>query len=66
MFTVCVNLVLDCKYVQFQIILSLLWSIIFHTSKVNPHLIQDENRQQGKIGSFVRGRFQAIRPVVSI
>ena len=60
MFTVCVNLVLDCKYVQFQIILSLLWSIIFDTSKVDPHLIQDETGNRGKIASFVRGQFQAI------
>ena len=66
----CVNLVLDSKYVQFQIIFSLLWSMIVDTSKVDPHLNQYEKCQIkpsiGKIASFVRGGFHATWPVVTM
>ena len=42
MFTVCVSLVLDSKYLQSRIICSLLCSIIVDTFEVDPHLIQYE------------------------
>ena len=42
MFTVSVILVLDSKYVQFQIICSLLCSATINTFKVDPHSIQYE------------------------
>mgnify|MGYP002803555676 CR=1 FL=1 len=37
MFTACVSLVLDSKYVQFRIICSLLFSIIVDIFEVEPH-----------------------------
>ena len=44
MFTECVSLVVDNKYVQFQIIWSLFYSIIVDTFDVDPHSIQYEKR----------------------